>query len=58
MSKEQVCANILGVLKPGDVINQVAHPKWWQFWFPQSGLRGGLLLAISVFAVLVLLGIL
>lgn len=32
MFKEQVCANILGVLKPGDVINQVAHPKWWQFW--------------------------
>lgn len=32
MSQAQVCKDILKVLKPGDVINQTGHPKWYQFW--------------------------
>jgi len=26
------CAAILGVIEPGDVVNQVGERKWWQFW--------------------------
>ena len=26
------CEAILGVIEPGDVVNQVGDRKWWQFW--------------------------
>jgi hypothetical protein len=26
--------------------------KWWQFWRPQSGVRGGFLLVVVAFAVI------
>jgi hypothetical protein len=26
------CEDILNVIKPGDVVNQVGDIKWWQFW--------------------------
>lgn len=29
--------------------------KWWQFWMPQSGLRGGLIIWIICFIVWILI---
>ncbi len=30
---ESACREIGAVIKPGDVVNQVGHSKWWQIWY-------------------------
>jgi len=32
MTNEQGYEEIKSILRPGDIINQVGHPKWYEFW--------------------------
>jgi len=32
VSKEAACEEIMKVIQPGDVINQIGHPRWYEFW--------------------------